>query len=106
MTANDRRDTPVQGVVTDDDTPLPTAPSLVNPGNRGLLAVVADFYMESRQHTRILGLLYDTLLERVEVAPRLWAHKLLDEKMRHQALEGKNIEALQELVSGTQTGEG
>lgn len=76
------------------DDPTPTSAPIGNAANRELLAIVGNLMAEAHEHARGMVVLYELLRERVEVAPRSWAHRLLDEFDRHQSRTAENVAAL------------
>jgi hypothetical protein len=83
----------------EDEESTPPITSIRHAGNKALLAVVGNFRLEAREHTRGLDRIYTTLRDLDGPAPAVTAPQLLDEMERHHAATGENIAALAALVT-------
>ncbi len=77
-----------------DDTPVPQA-AIANPANRELVTVLANMFLEAKQHTIGLHALYEMARDWPGVVPPAWSAKLLDEEGRHVERVTANFASLQ-----------
>ncbi len=78
----------------DDETPLPTISAALD-GNRRLLAIIGDLYLEARQRTVALREIYEMVRALGQVAPRAVAERLLIEERKRAEGAAANIAKLE-----------